>query len=71
MDKLTRWPLLVAAVALIGTAVGVDLSTGPGAGIALAMVLLAAVMLGAFVYAEGARHRGWWHRRGDDEDDAG
>lgn len=63
MDKLSRWPLLLGAVILAAAALGVDVSQGAtSAGVVAAMLALAAVMVGAFTYAEGARHREWWDR---------
>jgi hypothetical protein len=58
--ELSRWPLLLAAVALLAAALGVDY-VGSDRGYLLSAVLvgLAAAAFGAFVYAEGARHREW------------
>jgi hypothetical protein len=68
VDKLSRWPLLLAAVTLGVMGVGLDLSNSAAAGLAVACVALSAACLGAFVYAEGARHREWWHRTTDTDD---
>jgi hypothetical protein len=70
VDKLSRWPLLLGAVTLGVLGVGLDLSNTAAAGLAVACVALSAACLGAFVYAEGARHREWWahHRHPDDTD---
>lgn len=62
----SRWPLLGAVAALVATAVGVDVSTGPGTGLALACMGLAATFTGAAIYAEGVRVLR--RRRGDDVD---
>lgn len=72
MEHLARWPLLLAAVVLAAVAVGLDMSSGPGQALAVAAVALASACLGAFLYAEGARHREWWDRprHGQDGDDA-
>ena len=60
MTKLARWPLLLAALATCAGALGVDLAAGHAAPSIVAVLLaLSAVCLGAFVYAEGARHRDW------------
>ena len=59
----SRWPLLLGTFLLIGSAVGLDLK-GPGAyNVAIGLASLGAASFGAFIYAEGARHREWWHRR--------
>jgi multidrug transporter EmrE-like cation transporter len=57
----TRWPLLLASVTLIGAAIGIDLSTEEAYAVAAGVAALGAATLGAFVYAEGARHREWLH----------
>lgn len=57
MDHLARWPLLTAAATLAALGIGVDLAYG--APVAYAAWTLAAACVGAFVYAEGARHREW------------
>lgn len=62
MKELSRWPLLLAAVILGVLGVGLDVSNSAAAGLAVACVSLAAACLGAFLYAEGARHREWWDR---------
>lgn len=60
MDKLARWPLLMAAGFLVATAVGIDISNPPTNGyVVTVLFILGAMCLGAFVYAEGARHREW------------
>jgi hypothetical protein len=59
-DTLTRWPLLAAAVTLTGTGVAIDVTTDTAERVAIALLMLAGVAWGAFVYAEGARHREWW-----------
>lgn len=61
---LSRWPLLVAASVLLTVGLGVDLITG--ATVAAGVIALAAACIGAFLYAEGARHREWWSRHDDD-----
>lgn len=70
MRELARWPLLLAAVVLSVTALGVDVTQGAAStGIAVALLALAATAFGAFLYAEGARHREWWDRSHADEED--
>lgn len=76
MRELSRWPLLLAAVLLVGAGVGVDYASSERGGLlAAALVTLGAAAVGAFLYAEGARHRDWWGRDGDTpgrhEDDVG
>lgn len=66
MEKLSRWPLLLGALALSVTGVGVDLTSDAARGLAAVLLVLAAVCLGGFVYAEGARHREWLDRQDDD-----
>jgi hypothetical protein len=66
-----RWPLLLAAVALISAGLALDLtqeSTQPYATICL---ILGSTAFGAFLYAEGARHREWLHhqKNGKSEED--
>lgn len=68
MEHLSRWPLLLAAATLGVLGVGLDLSNSAAAGLAVACVALSAAALGAFLYAEGARHREWWHRQDDTPD---
>mgnify|MGYP001764360190 CR=1 FL=1 len=60
MDKehFRQWPLALAAVTLMAAGITLDLTTQ--AAIAYGLWVLAAACLGAFVYAEGARHREWW-----------
>jgi hypothetical protein len=70
VEQLRRWPLLLAAVTLGVLGVGLDVSNSAAAGLAVACIALSAASLGAFLYAEGARHREWWHRDtrpGDDD----
>lgn len=59
MRHVARWPLLLAAAVLTATAVGVDLGSEGGRGVAALLLTLGAVCLGAFTYGEGARHREW------------
>lgn len=66
MRELSRWPLLLGCVLLAVSALGVDVSQGAtSAGVVAALLALSAVCLGAFVYAEGARHREWWQQPDD------
>lgn len=65
MDKLSRWPLLLAAVTLGVMGTALDLSNSSAVGLAVACVALSAAALGAFLYAEGARHREWWSQHAD------
>lgn len=54
---LKQWPLLLASVVLLGFAVLIFRSTedpNDGRSAAFALVLFAAFLLGAFIYAEGA-----------------
>lgn len=67
MNHLSRWPLLSAATVSAGTGVALDIATYPA--LAAGAWTLAAVCVGAFVYAEGARHREW--REDRDTPDAG
>lgn len=60
MRELTRWPLLLAAVVLTTAAVGLDVTQAAGERLAVALIIMAATAWGAFLYAEGARHREWW-----------
>jgi hypothetical protein len=55
----TRWPTLLASVTLTGTGLALDVAEPASAPYAAACLALGAVGLGAFVYAEGARHRDW------------
>lgn len=57
-----RWPLLAAAVTLGGAGLALDLSDAGAAPYAVACLMLSASAFGAFLYAEGARHREWWTR---------
>lgn len=59
MGKFSRWPMLMAAGFLVATAVGIDLSTTTAGYVVTVLIVLGAVCLGGFVYAEGARHREW------------
>jgi hypothetical protein len=68
MDTLKRWPLLLASLALVGAAIGIDLGTEGARSVSVALVVLGASCLGAFIYAEGARHREWWGRGSDPDD---
>lgn len=66
MTHLTRWPLLLAAVLMVAAGVGVDyVSSERGYLLAAVLVGLGAACMGAFLYAEGARHRDWWSRPPD------
>ena len=57
---MTRWPLLLAALACLATAVGLDVTTTTATLLVEVLLVLSAVLLGAFVYAEGVR---WRERR--------
>lgn len=59
MTDLARWPLLTGAATLAALGIGLDLAEE--AAVAYAVWTLAAACVGAFLYAEGARHREWWH----------
>jgi hypothetical protein len=61
VERFERWPLLGAAVVLAGTGLALDLTAAEVAPFAVACLALAAAAFGAFLYAEGARHREWWH----------
>lgn len=64
MRELARWPLLLAAAVLVAGAIGVDyVSSERGYLLAAVLLGLGASCVGAFLYAEGARHREWWARR--------
>lgn len=69
MSTLSRWPLLLAALALVAAAIGMDLGSEGGTAVAAALLLLGAVCLGAFLYAEGARRREWWAQHDRDQVD--
>jgi hypothetical protein len=58
-SEFTRWPTLLAAVTLTGTGLALDLADPSASPFAAACLALGAVAFGAFVYAEGARHRDW------------
>jgi hypothetical protein len=55
--EFTRWPTLLAAVTLATSGVALDLASH--APVAFALWALSAACFGAFLYAEGARHRDW------------
>lgn len=57
--KLERWPLLLGATLLLTAGLALDLADSAAAPFAAACLALGAVAFGAFVYAEGARHRDW------------
>lgn len=57
-----RWPLLAASVTLTGAGLALDLTNPAVSGFAAACLVLGASAFGAFVYAEGARHREWFTR---------
>lgn len=59
MDKFARWPLLLAAGVFTGAAVGLDLTNDTSSYMVVVLFVLASISLGAFIYAEGARHREW------------
>jgi hypothetical protein len=61
VTEFGRWPLLICSLLLIGSAVGVDLKVEGAYALATALAVLGAASFGAFIYAEGARHREWWH----------
>jgi hypothetical protein len=56
-----RWPLLAASTTLAGAGLALDLTSPDAAPFAVACLMLAACAFGAFLYAEGARHRDWTH----------
>lgn len=68
MKELSRWPLLLGAMLLIAVAVGIDLTHDSGLLVVEVLLIIAAVLIGAFVYAEGARHREWWQEIKGDTD---
>jgi hypothetical protein len=57
--EFARWPTLLAAVTLTGSGLALDLADPAASPFAVACLTLGAVAFGAFVYAEGARHRDW------------
>lgn len=59
-DKLVRWPTLVGAALFLTAAVGIDLTSDRNVNLVQALLALSATCVGAFLYAEGARHREWW-----------
>jgi hypothetical protein len=54
-----RWPLLLAGLTMMSVGIGIDLTNQ--ASIAYVLWALASACVGAFLYAEGARHREWAH----------
>lgn len=58
-----RWPLLMASVVLISTGLALDLTSETERPYATTCLVLGATAFGAFLYAEGARHREWLHRQ--------
>lgn len=62
-----RWPLLLACVVLVGTGLALDLHSDEIAPFAVACMTLGAAAFGAFIYAEGARHRDWLSSQREDE----
>jgi hypothetical protein len=59
MKDLARWPVLLAGAVLASVGIGLDLTKQ--APIAYGLWALSSACFGAFLYAEGARHREWWH----------
>jgi hypothetical protein len=55
--ELTRWPLLLAGIVLASAGIGLDLTTQ--APVAYGLWALASCAFGAFLFAEGSRHREW------------
>lgn len=62
MKELSRWPLLLMTIGLVGAALGIDITVSDADHFAIALMGLALASGGAFIYAEGARHREWWSR---------
>ena len=62
MKEFSRWPLGMMGFGLIGVAVAMDLTTDIAAALASAIEVLGIAVVGAFIYAEGARHREWWEQ---------
>lgn len=58
----TRWPTLLAAVVLVSTGLALDVTNQQYRTFAVACLALGSSAFGAFLYAEGARHREWWGR---------
>lgn len=65
----SRWPLLLAAFILVTSGLALDLSRQETVPFAIACLVLGATAFGAFVYAEGARHREWWAHKNKEEPD--
>jgi hypothetical protein len=59
MDKFARWPLLLASAVFTSAAIGLDLTSPTSSYMVVVLFVMAAITLGAFIYAEGARHREW------------
>ena len=57
--EFARWPTLLGGLMLAGAGIGLDLATHEA--LAYGLMGLAAACFGAFLYAEGARHREWWN----------
>lgn len=57
--EFARWPLLLAAVTLVTIGLALDLADVAATPFASACLALGGAAFGAFVYAEGARHREW------------
>jgi hypothetical protein len=55
----SRWPLLLAALVTFGVGIGLDLRDDGTYAVAATLIGLGAASFGAFIYAEGARHRDW------------
>jgi hypothetical protein len=66
--RFKRWPLLMAAALTFGFGVGLDLSSrSTSSYIATGFFSLGAAAFGAFLYAEGIRHREWSVESFDDD----
>lgn len=59
MSSYSRWPLLMASIVFASAAVALDLTNGTSLYMVVVLFVMASITLGAFIYAEGARHREW------------
>lgn len=70
MKEFSRWPLAMLGFGLISIAVALDLTNDAAVVLAGAIEVLGIATVGAFLYAEGARHREWWeHHTSEKHDD--
>jgi hypothetical protein len=68
VKEFSRWPLAMLGFGLITVAVALDLTNTATAVLAGAIEVLGIAVVGAFIYAEGARHREWIDHNKPDPD---